>query len=510
MAFWFAIMALFLTAVRLLRRVTMHAWSAGTCRLVAPCTTRSLIVASSVLLFISSAASGASDQQADNVVLRWNQAVIEAIRTTRAPPPVAARAFAIAHTCIFDAWAAYDERAFGTSFGKKLHVPKNDHTVADRDKAISFAAYRALADLFPGLRSTQFESIMFSMGYQADEPPAGPLSPTGIAELACDAVLRMRHADGSNQMGDLHTGAYSDYTNYSSANTVEVLSDRNRWQPLLVNGVPQRWQLPHWGRVMPFGLISGPQFRSAVLSQGPIVYPSDNYWRETLDVLRLSAQLGEREKVIAEYWADGLGTETPPGHWNKIAQEVSRRDRHSIDDDVKMFFILGNTLMDSSIATWDVKRAADSIRPVSVIRATLGSAEIRAWAGPGLGTRILYGRNFRSYLPTPPFSSYVSGHSAFSAAAAEILKRFTGSDYFGGSYTASAGSSLIERGLTPTHEITLSWNTFSEAADQAGISRRYGGIHFECDDLAGRALGRLVANEVWLKALTYIDGETHQ
>lgn len=327
------------------------------------------------------------------------------------------------------------------------------------------------------------------MGYSADEPAGDAHSPAGIARLVCDEVLQFRHGDGSNQLGDLHPGAYSDYTNYAPANTAEVLRNRNTWQPQVVNGFLQTWQLPHWGRVIPFALYSGAQFRNDALSRGPIVYPSDSYWQETLDVVELSAQLGDREKVIAEYWADGLGSETPPGHWNMIAQSVSRRDRHSIDDDVKMFFILGNALMDASIATWDVKRFADSIRPVSVIQATLRSREIRAWAGPGLGTRITHGQNFRSYLPTPPFASYVSGHSAFSAAAAEILKRFTKSDYFGESYTAPAGSSLIERGLTPAHEITLSWQTFSEAADQAGISRRYGGIHFECDDLAGRILG---------------------
>ena len=92
----------------------------------------------------------------------------------------------------------------------------------------------------------------------------------------------------------------------------------------------------------------------------------------------------------------------------------------------------------------------------------------------------------------------------FSAAAAEILKRFTGSDNFGQSFIADPGSSIIERGLTPRVRVTLSWATFTDAADQAGMSRRYGGIHFESDDVAGRALGRLVANEVWNKSITYI------
>jgi hypothetical protein len=468
---------------------------------------KALVSLSGMLVLAPFAVGGATTEPKDNVVLRWNQAIIEAIRTTRTPPPIAARAFAITHTCIFDAWAAYDEVALGTRLGDGLRRPKTERAAADRDEVISFAAYHALADLFPSQKTTQLDPMMLAMGYLTDDGPLEAHTPSAVGKVACDAVLKFRHSDGSNQLGDLHPGAYSDYTAYNPANTSEMLRDPNRWQPLVVNGAQQRWQLPHWGRVAPFGLSSAAQFRADILSQGPIVYPSAGYWKETMDVVELSAQLGDREKVIAEYWADGPGTDTPPGHWNRIAQSVSRRDRHTLDEDVKMFFILGNALMDASIAIWDAKRSTDSIRPVSIVQSLFSSREILAWAGPGLGTRTIYGRNFRSYLPTPPFSSYVSGHSGFSAAAAEILKRFTGSDYFGESYTAPPGSSLIESGLKPASEITLSWQTFSEAADQAGISRRYGGIHFECDDLAGRALGRLVANEVWVRAMTYINGQ---
>ena len=127
---------------------------------------------------------------------------------------------------------------------------------------------------------------------------------------------------------------------------------------------------------------------------------------------------------------DGPGSGTPPGHWNIFAQEVSRRDGHTIDDDVKMFFILGNALMDSSITVWDCKRAADSIRPVSATRFLFGGKPIRAWAGPGMGTQLIDGEEFKSYIATPPFASYISGHSTFSASAAQVLQRFTGSDNF--------------------------------------------------------------------------------
>jgi len=195
--------------------------------------------------------------------------------------------------------------------------------------------------------------------------------------------LNYRHTDGSNQLGDLHPGAYSDYTGYVPVNTVDMLNDSNKWQPLLVNGVPQKWLLPQWGLVRPFALTSGAQFRDFILAQGPALYPHGSYRKQAIEVLHLSTRLDDTAKVIAEYWADGPGSATPPGHWDIFAQEISRRDGHTIDDDVKMFFILGNALMDSSIAVWDCKRAADSIRPVSAIRFLFGGKPIRAWAGPG-------------------------------------------------------------------------------------------------------------------------------
>jgi hypothetical protein len=109
-------------------------------------------------------------------------------------------------------------------------------------------------------------------------------------------------------------------------------------------------------------------------------------------------------------------------------------------------------------------------------------------------------------FPTPPFPDYVSGLSTYSAAAARILALSTGSDRFGKFVTLPAGGSKIEPGITPAQPIALHWPTFTDAADEAGMSRRYGGIHFRAADLAGRHLGGLVAMEAWHKAQSYFDG----
>src|SRR5215212_11139090 len=136
--------------------------------------------------------------------------------------------------------------------------------------------------------------------------------------------------------------------------------------------------------------------------------------------------------------------------------------------------------------------------------------KVRAWAGPNQGTKKINGEDWQPYqaatVVTPPFPEYVSGHSTFSAAGAEILKRFTGSDDLGSSYTQPKGTSRVEPGTIPAADVTLSWDTFSDAADQAGISRRYGGIHFEEGDLMGRDMGRRIAAQAWDKAQTYITG----
>ena len=224
----------------------------------------------------------------------------------------------------------------------------------------------------------------------------------------------------------------------------------------------------------------------------------------------MSAALGDFAKVSAEYFADGPSSEFPPGHWALFAQFVSRRDSHTQDDDVKMFFALGNAMLDASICGWDAKRAYDYVRPITAIRFLYAGQLIRAWGGPFLGTQTILGENWRPYqlgaVVTPPFPEFFSGHSIFSAAGAEILKTFTGSDALGYSVVIRQGSSLAEPGLVPAADLTLSWATLSDAANAAGMSRRYGGIHFQQADLTGRALGRVIGAQAWAKAQTYVDG----
>jgi len=459
----------------------------------------------------SVADTDASFVAGENAVLMWDAAALQAIRDTKPGPPMVARALAILHTCMYDAWAAFDPVAVGTRLGADIRRPTTEHTAANKQAAVSFAAYRALVDLFP--TTPAFGELMAAQGYSPDDTNSDPTTPAGVGNVCAAAVIDWRHGDGSNQLGDLHPGPYSDYTGYQPVNTPDEVVDPNRWQPLSVfdpqkGFVVQQYIGPHWGLVTPFALASGTDLRPAV---GPATYPSEAYRIQAEQMLEYSANLTDEQKVITEYFADGPSSELPPGHWCLFARFVSLRDGNDLDADVKMFFAMTNALMDAGIAAWDTKRLYDSVRPITAVRFLFKGEKVRAWGGPFQSTQLVDGGTWQLFqspsVVTPAFPEYVSGHSTFSAAAAEILRRFTGSDDFGASYTQAAGSSRFEPGAVPATDVTLTWKTFSDAADQAGLSRRYGGIHFPDGDLQGRAMGRAASVRAWDKAQAYITGD---
>lgn len=453
-----------------------------------------------------------------NVVIQWDNAALQGVRDAKLGPPMVARALAIVHTCIYDAWAAYDDRARGTQLGRKLRQPHRMRTLENKREAISFAAYHAVADLFLQDDVSLYRPLMTSLGYDPDNTTMDTITPAGVGNTACAAVLAFRHADGSNQLGTISPSGvpYSDYTDYEAVNppsTVPVIPgtilDPNRWQPLQYidptgKFVTQTFLGAQWNKVVAFALRSDDQFREELGLFGPAQCGSTAYLEQAEELIQFSADLTDEQKMIAEYWKDGPHSETPPGHWALLAQFVSARDHHTLDQDVKMFFAMTNATFDASIVAWDAKRAFDSVRPATAICYLFHGQQIWSWGGPGKGTITMDGADWIPYqpasFPRPPFPEFISGHSTFSAAAASVLELFTGSKEFGDSVTFAPGSSAIEPGITPAEPVTLQWDTFTAAANQAGISRRYGGIHFKAADLTGRAVGRVIGLQAWEKA----------
>ncbi|SET56436.1 hypothetical protein SAMN05443639_103371 [Stigmatella erecta] len=459
---------------------------------------------------------------------RWVDIALEAtareVERRGARPTVISRSHAIVVTAMFDAWAAYDARAVGTRLGGSLRRPPGERTLANKRKAIAFAAYRALVDLFPQDAAWLAEQ-MRHMGYDPDDTSTQPSTPQGVGNTVADALLTWRRHDGANQLGDApgSSGPYSDYTGYTPVNPPNVIIDPDRWQPISFddgNGgtITPGFLTPHWYLVRPFALVSSDQFRPAP----PPKVGSRELAREVREIIRFNANLTPEQKALVEFMRDGPRSTAQSGHWLRFAQDVSRRDGYGLDRDVKLFFTVGNAALDAFIAAWESKRFYDSSRPWTLVRYYREGGELMGWVGPGQGVDRIPAEQWRPYSPstfiTPPFPGYVSGHSTVSAACARVLELFTGSDTFGKVEHLTAGA-LTEPGFacniiqqrrrrpsndTPEDcEVTLELPTFSETAELAGISRVMGGYHIQADNIAGLELGRDVADFLWPRARAY-------
>jgi len=277
--------------------------------------------------------------------------------------------------------------------------------------------------------------------------------------------------------------------------------------------------------VLPFALTSATEFMSAA----PPLYGTnthDFFISNMSQILNYSSTLDDRMKTIAEYWADTAGTVNPPGHWQQFAIDLCVQRNLNLLDSLTLLLLQAATTFDAGISTWAVKRYYDSVRPITAIQC-LFQGPVVAWRGPYYGAGLIYGSNWTpyqdKYVVTPPFAEFPSGHSAFSAASAEVFKRFFGSDKWNNYAVVPPGTSLFEPmipygkpgfingvtdvpnsgpytvGYSPANPVVLNWPTFSSAADEAGVSRRYGGIHTEAGDLGGRRIGRLVGAKTWAK-----------
>jgi len=488
------------------------------------------------------------------ISVMWDQAAQQAVTETKVGPTVGSRAYSMVHTAMFDAWAAYDPTAIATQLGDQLQRPEAENTDAHKTEAMSYSAYRVLTDLFPE-QVEIFDQLMADLGFDPNNTTTDTTTAAGIGNVSANALLEFRHQDGSNQLND-----YANTTDYQPVNTPEQLVDIEAWTPEHIpvdnpDAPLQEYLTPQWGDVTPFGLDSGDQLRpeapepfllveaevdlearTITLADGAVVdinrdivgtIINPEFIAQAEQVVETSANLTDEQKLIAEFWEDGGGTSFPPGTWMTFGQYTSAQNDHSLDQDAKLFFGLGNAVFDAGVATWEAKTHYNYTRPVRLVRELgelgligefneeLGGYAVEAWAGPEEGTQTILATDFTTYQTpgshvSPPFAEYVSGHSTFSASAATILELATGSDNFGASVTFEPGQSRFEPNFTPQQDVTLAWDTFSEAADEAGLSRLYGGIHFEDGDLNGRTLGQDVATEVFEQAQFYIEGGQEQ
>ncbi|NHZ37725.1 vanadium-dependent haloperoxidase [Massilia rubra] len=449
-------------------------------------------------------------------VTGWNNQALDAVRAVRMAPPMAARAVAIIHSAMYEAWAAYDNAALGQYLGAQLRRPAAERTAANKAKAMSFAAYAALLDQFPGQQAA-FTAYLATLGSRPIDAYNNTAPAPRLGTIAAQAVLDKRRDDGANQGGTMAPGGtpFADYSGYVARNppllVIQPTPRSNivapdRWQPLSFNDAAgvrrtQSFLAPFWGTVHPFALTSGSQFRPPP----PAAFGTQEFIDQATEIVQIQAVLTERQKVIVDFWAGGASGELPGSYWCRFAQLISARKNYTDDDDVKLFFALTNAVLDASIAAWDAKRAYDSARPITAIRYLFNGRIVQSYgpAGPAGGLHPVPGEAWMPFYPpsapTPAFPDHVSGHSTFSAASADVLRRFTGSDLFRHAVTIQARSLLIDPGL-PTTPVTLAWETFTDAVIEASASRVYAGIHFERASDDGRTLGTQVGATAFARA----------
>ncbi|RIV85640.1 vanadium-dependent haloperoxidase [Aurantiacibacter zhengii] len=418
-----------------------------------------------------------------------------------ARPTVLARAMAIVTAAMYEAWVPFDDRARGPLFGDSLRRPAAERTLQNKQAAISYAAACALGDLYPESRAS-INTALRRFGFDPARGVAARSSAIGIGVLVGERLCAMKHSDGANQLGD-ETGSsgvpYSDYTQYAPVNPPDTIYNPDRWQPITFrrddgSTFAPGFLTPQWYRVEPFALASPDQFRAPE----PPRVGSDRLRAEIDEVLAYNAGLTDEQKAIVEFMRDGPGSTGQSGHWLRFAQDISRRDGNDLDTDVKLFFQVGQCAHDAFIASWDSKRYWDTSRPWTLVRHYYGDRTIRGWGGPGRGTVEMRGSEWYPYSPyvfvSPPFPSYVSGHSTVSAACAETLRLFTGSDRLEVELVRHPGEITEPDALGA--EVTLWLPSLTESAEMAGISRIMGGYHIQADNIEGLRMGRSVGQLV--------------
>jgi hypothetical protein len=401
-----------------------------------------------------------------DMVVRWNDVAIDVLRadTTLPGPGFASRSFAIMHGAIFDAVNGID-RSY-QSIELRARAPHGTNV----DAAIATAAHAVLARLYPAQRNMLNQQLVQSL---ADVPDGvGELKGILYGRLSAQVWLHERRDDGA--------GDVVEYT---------INPAPGHWQPDPLNPTQTAWG-PGWGFVDPFALLSGDQFLPP-----PVPDMTGAQYAEAFNEVKSLGGDGiitpttrtPEQTEIGLFWAyDRAGTGAPPSLYNQITQHIAEQEDNTLVENARLFALVNLAQADAGITSWDCKYKDDFWRPITAIRraAEDGNPDTAAdptWTplgAPGNGSTI---PNF-----TPPFPAYVSGHATFGAAALEVLRQFYGTD----NISFTIGSDELPG-------VTRTFASFSQAAEENARSRIYLGIHWNFDDVQGRALGVKVGDWVF-------------
>jgi membrane-associated phospholipid phosphatase len=384
-----------------------------------------------------------------DLVLKWNNILLAAITSDQTPPPAAARRLAMLHAAIFDAVNAVSH----TYDAYRVDLTASGGTSAEA--AVAAVAHRILTELYPQQRAIFDAALNIDLATIPDNQ--GETDGVRLGQEVADAMLAWRRNDGAETIED----------EYIAGTTA------GKWQPTAAGGFAV---LPEWGEVAPFALDNSSQFRPVA----PPDLTSETYTNDFNQVKELgkvdSSTRTAEQTQIARFWADGVGTYTPSGHWNKIAEEVALNEGNTLIENARLFAALNVSLADAGIAAWDAKYTYEFWRPITAIQQ----------ANTDNNPNTLADATWRPLIPTPLFPEYVSGHSTFSGAAATVLTSAFGNNY-------QFNTDTVNPSLTG---VSRHFSSFQAAAGEASDSRIYGGIHFKTAGKEGLKLGDNIANYV--------------
>jgi len=383
-----------------------------------------------------------------DVILDWNALALDCIRADTTSPTLSSRNLAILHTAIYDAVNSITRTH--QTFRFQLHAPTN----ASPEAAAVAAAYEVIADLYPSL--APWADDLYD-SYLASATP-GPALTNGLNlgwEVAL-LTLDSRNNDGS-----------STEVPYIPSN------DAGQWQRTPPFYRPPL--TPHWGFVDTFCL---PDIEPFVPGPPPALDSSD-YAVALNEVKALGGKTNTtrttEQSQIAVFWSDFSYTAMPPGHWHEIAASIAQSRTNTLEQNARLFALMSLAQADAAIVCWEAKYRYNLWRPITAIRradedGNSATEKDAAWD---------------HYLAAPPFPSYMSGHSTFSKASAQVLTHFYGTDAINFIATSDSLPGVVR-----------SFSSLAVCADEVGMSRIYGGIHFQFDNVEGKLCGQKIGDYI--------------
>jgi len=407
-----------------------------------------------------------------NTVFHWVDVVLQQTRDQRITPPRAAYNFAMPLVAGFLAANAltqhYDE-PYGLGSG-----PANTNPEIAYGVAFSIAAAEVFQQPFAAERRA------FLNRFENNDAKSQAIE---WGKKVGRFVVKMRNDDGAEPSEvNYYLGRY------------QRRQDILKWRPTgtfysakpgPAFGTFDRGLFPGHGKIKPWTMQHGAQFRAI-----PFYDPASPEFAEEFNTIRLlgcedSTVRSSDESEIALFWENGPWGVTPPGHFIYIAMQVLQEQPLSFIELARHFALIGMTQCDASISAWDSKYFYDILRPESAIRQRadrLGNPD----------PRVACEHGWRSFIPTPPFPTYTSGHSTFGAAAIEIIRLIRGSDQV--SLNGQSPDLVIWPQL---HGVTRYWSSLSQIAEENGMSRLYGGVHWALDHQQAMTAGQGIAQQAF-------------